>query len=175
MIDKAVDREWDKTVDEAAPEFMSGMVDDLEYITRNERIGRANRLKRKRGTKWLLPIASGILVLIVVLATAFDNKKPGREDIKSLESSLGRIEKRLEALETKIPGIEKSMAPGLLEKKVASTKSRSRDQYHIVRSGDNLSAIAAKYGITVDVLCRLNRLTVEEPIKPDQKLLVSPN
>ena len=60
--------------DEAVPEFMSGMVDELEYIPRNERLGRAGRLKRKHNMKWPLAIAVAVLILIVVLATAFDNK-----------------------------------------------------------------------------------------------------
>ena len=77
-------------------------------------------------------------------------------------------------LETKIARIEDS-APELPEKRAASTQSNSRESYHIVRPGDTLSGIAGKYGLTVEVLCKLNRLTVKDPIKPDQKLLVSPN
>jgi hypothetical protein len=161
---------------EAVPEFMNDIVDDLEYIPRNERLGRAGRLKRKRNAKWLLSVASGVLILLVVLAIAFDNEeKPAREAADSLEAGLFGIDARLGDLETKIALIEKSMNPGFLEKKTAPTMSKSREKYHTVRPGDNLSAIATKYGLTVDVLCKLNQLTVDKPIKPDQKLLVSPN
>jgi len=157
--------------DEAVPEFLSGMVDDLEYIPRNERLGRAGRLKGNHKMKWLLAIAIAALVLIVVLATAFEDKEEGAD---SLEASLARIEARLKTVETKIARIE-DLSPQLLEKGAASTKSSSRESYHIVSPGDTLSGIAGKYGLTVQVLCKLNQLTVDQPIKPGQKLLVSPD
>lgn len=172
MTDKTVKHEKD----EAVSEFMNDLVDDLEYIPRNERLGRAGRLKRKHNAKWLLAVASGVFVLVVVLAIAFDNEeKSARGAADSLEAGLVRIEERLGALETKIALIEKSMNPGFLEKKAASTMSKFQGEYHTVRPGDNLSAIATKYGLTVDMLCKLNQLTVDKPIKPDQKLLVSPD
>jgi cell division protein FtsB len=157
--------------DEAVPEFLSGMVDELEYIPRNERLGRAGRLKRNHKMKWLLAIAIAALILIVVLATAFEDKEEGAD---SLEASLARIEERLKTLETKIARIE-DLSPQLLEKGAASTESSSRESYHIVSPGDTLSGIAGKYGLTVQVLCKLNQLTVDQPIKPGQKLLVSPD
>jgi LysM repeat protein len=173
MIDKIVTQKRDDTVDDAIPEFMAEMVDDMEYIPKNERLGRASRLKRKHRSKWLLTIASGALVLIVVLAIAFDNEeKPAGGAAGSPEAGIVRIEKRLEALETKIALMEKSMRSDPYEKKSKPT-SKPGNRYHTVRPGDNLSAIASKYGITVDRLCRLNRLTIDQPIKPDQKLLVS--
>jgi LysM repeat protein len=159
--------------DEAVPEFLSGMVDELEYIPRNERLGRAGRLKRDHKMKWLLAIAIASLILIVVLATAFEDKA-SKEGTDSLEASLARIEERLKTLETKIARIE-DLSPQLLEKGAASTKSSSRESYHIVSPGDTLSGIAGKYGLTVQVLCKLNQLTVDQPIKPGQKLLVSPD
>ncbi|OQY45762.1 MAG: hypothetical protein B6240_08235 [Desulfobacteraceae bacterium 4572_87] len=130
------------SVDEAVPEFMAGMVDDLEYIPRDERLGRAGK-----------------------------EEKPATG---SLEAGLVRIEKRLEALETKFALMERSMRSDHSKKKGRPT-SKPGTAYHIVRPGDNLSTIASKYGITVDRLCRLNQLTVDKPIKPDQKLLVSRN
>ena len=175
MTHRTVDREKDETIDEAVPEFMSEMVDDLAYISRNERPGRTGRLKRKSTAKWLLAVVAGALVLIVVLATAFDKKNPTREAAESLEAALVRIEERLGALEIKIARFEESIDPRLYEKKATSIKSKSQEGYHTVRPGDSLSAIASKYGLTVDLLCKLNQLTVDKPIKPDQKLLVSPN
>jgi len=173
MNQKTVRHERDDTVDEAIPEFMNDMVDDLEYIPRNERLGRAGRLKRKHRSKWLLTISSGALVLIVVLTIAFDNEeKSAGGAAGSPEAGLVRIEKRLEALETKIVLMEKSMRSDPYKKK-SKPASKPGNRYHTVRSGDNLSAIASKYGITVDRLCQLNQLTIDQTIKPDQKLLVS--
>ncbi|MCF8129373.1 MAG: LysM peptidoglycan-binding domain-containing protein [Deltaproteobacteria bacterium] len=165
------DRTDNRYKEEAVPEFLSGMVDELEYIPRNERLGRAGRLKRSRNMKWLLAIAIAALILIVVLATAFEDKEEGAD---SLEASLARIEERLATLETKIARIE-NLSPELHENGAASTRSSSRERYHIVSPGDTLSGIAGKYGLTVQVLCKLNQLTVDQPIKPGQKLLVSPD
>lgn len=171
MIDKIVTQKRDDTVDDAIPEFMAEMVDDMEYIPKNERLGRANRLKRKHRSKWLLTIASGALLLIVVVAIAFDNgeKSAGGDSPKA---GLVRLEKRLEALEGKIALMEQNMRSDPHQKKSKPTP-KPGNRYHTVRPGDNLSAIASKYGITVDRLCQLNRLTIDQPIKPDQKLLVS--
>ncbi|OQY50707.1 MAG: hypothetical protein B6240_01105 [Desulfobacteraceae bacterium 4572_87] len=175
MNQKTVRHERDDTVDEAIPEFINDIVDDPEYIPRNERLGRAGRLKRKHRSKWLLTIASGALVLIVVLTIAFDNEeKPVRGAAGSPEAGLVRIEKRLEALEAKIALMEKSRNTDPYEKK-SKPASKPGNAYHTVRSGDNLSEIASKYGITVDRLCQLNQLTIDKPIKPGQKLLVSQN
>ena len=168
MTDETVNQDGD----EAFPEFMTEIVDDLEYIPRDERLGWAGRLKRKRNAKWLLPIASGVLILIVVLAIAFDNEgKSGPEASDSLKAGLARIEERLDVLETKIARMEKDR-PDPNETKARST-SKTRPRYHIVLPGDSLSAIAGQYGITVDQLCKLNQLTVDTPIRPGQKLLVS--
>lgn len=170
-----VNRQKDEIIDEAVPEFMAEMVDDLEYIPRNERIGRAGRLKRKTGVTPFLVIASVALIVMVVLAVAFANKKPAGGATGTLEAGLLRIEERLKELETKIARIERSLNPTQNEKEKTVSHPKSRTRYHTVRAGDNLSAIALKYGLTVDRLCQLNRLTVDEPIKPDQKLLVSSN
>ena len=108
MTDKTVKHERD----EAVPEFMNDIVDDLEYIPRNERLGRAGRLKRKYNAKWLPTVASVALVLIVVLAMVFDNEeKSARETADSPETGLARIEERLEVLETKIAVLEKMTQP----------------------------------------------------------------
>ena len=171
MTDKTVKQQKDETVNEAIPEFMTEIVDDLEYVPRNERFGRAGRLKRKHNSKWLLVIASGVLLLIVVLAIVFDNEeKPTREAVSPLTAGFERIEARLDALEAKIARMEESGGLGLHEKKV---RSESGTQYHTVRPGETLSVIAEKYGITVDRLCRLNQLKVDQPIRPGQKLRVS--
>jgi len=160
--------------DGAVPDFISGMVDDLEYIPRNERLGRAGRLKRKQNKKWLLAIALVAIVLVVVSAIFFDNESPPR-DTEALEVSFTRIEGRLTALEEKIAHLEESLGSEILEKKTALSGSGSQKQYHTVVPGDSLSAIATKYGLTVDILCKLNRISADQPIKPNQTLLVSPN
>jgi len=51
--------------------------------------------------------------------------------------------------------------------------SQAKGQYHVVSSGDTLSKIGEKYGISVDELCRLNNMKKTDTIHPGQKLLVS--
>ncbi len=43
---------------------------------------------------------------------------------------------------------------------------------HVVRSGETLSKLAARYGVSVDALQRVNRLDVRSTIHPGQRLLV---
>ena len=165
----------ESNIDGSGPDFMSGMVEDLETIPKNERLGRAARLKRKKSRKRLLLAAAGVIVLVVVWAMAFDGGTSSREVETALNASLLRIKDRLKVLEDKLAQFEERMNADSRHGKAASTEVRARQDYHIVQPGDSLSAIAAKYGLTVDVLCKLNRIKVEDPIKPDQWLLVSPN
>ncbi len=52
-----------------------------------------------------------------------------------------------------------------------STSSLS-DGYHIVRSGDTLSGIAAKYDTSVSELCRLNNITSRTTLHLEQKIKI---
>jgi LysM repeat protein len=53
----------------------------------------------------------------------------------------------------------------------APTPAPNKDAYlHIVASGDTLSRIAAKYGVTVDYLVRLNGITNANLIYPGQRI-----
>jgi len=48
----------------------------------------------------------------------------------------------------------------------------SSDVYHTVRSGENLSTIARRYGTTVSELCRLNGITPQTVINTGRRLVV---
>lgn len=54
---------------------------------------------------------------------------------------------------------------------VASTSSGA--VYYKVKSGDSLSKIAAKQGITIDQLCKLNNLTRKSVLRPGQMIRCS--
>ena len=43
---------------------------------------------------------------------------------------------------------------------------------YVVRQGDNLGRIAAKYGTTVAAICKLNKITAKTVIRPGQRLIV---
>lgn len=57
------------------------------------------------------------------------------------------------------------------QQKMAKRSSRAR--VYKVRSGDTLSKIAKKYGLTVDRLCRLNNISRSKTLKPGQILKCS--
>lgn len=57
------------------------------------------------------------------------------------------------------------------QQQIASRQNRS--QVYKVRSGDTLSKIAKKYGITVDRLCRLNNISKTKTLRPGQILKCS--
>lgn len=46
-------------------------------------------------------------------------------------------------------------------------------RYHKVRSGDSLSKIASQRGVSIDTLCRLNRITRKTTLRPGQVLRCS--
>ena len=48
-----------------------------------------------------------------------------------------------------------------------------KKRYHEVKKGETLYRISKQYGITVDELRRLNKLSPTQPIEVGQKLLVS--
>jgi lipid-binding SYLF domain-containing protein len=56
-------------------------------------------------------------------------------------------------------------------KKAAVAKAKGT--YYVVQSGDTLSGISRKYGISVDELCRLNKIDKNDPIYPGQKIVVT--
>jgi lipid-binding SYLF domain-containing protein len=49
----------------------------------------------------------------------------------------------------------------------------AKGTYHVVQSGDTLSGISKKYGVSVDELCRLNKIEKSDPIHPGQKIVVT--
>jgi LysM repeat protein len=58
----------------------------------------------------------------------------------------------------------------LIEERLADIEKKSK--YHVVERGESLPAIAKKYGLTVDELRNLNKMTSHQHVQPGQKLLV---
>lgn len=103
------------------------------------------------------------------------HEKALRESISKLESSGRLLRRQLDKVARGLEGSQKGMAlkaqkpiPGH-EKAVSGAKGR----YHIVGRGDTLYAIAKKYKISINKLCRLNRISRKEIIRPGQRLLIS--
>jgi len=125
----------------------------------------------------------GAIVLVLIIFILFPSKKNdgSKADFNTLIERVDRIEARLKEIE----GVEERMTALLqshrdsLRKSVTATAGREprvqtgKTRYHEVVRGDNLSSIAAAYGLTLDELCNLNGITPQKPIHPGQKLLVS--
>jgi LysM repeat protein len=47
-----------------------------------------------------------------------------------------------------------------------------KTRVHVVRFGESLSIIAQKYSLSLDDLCRMNRITPRDVIHPGQELKV---
>ena len=52
------------------------------------------------------------------------------------------------------------------------SKAASGRIIYVVRKGDNLGRIAAKYGTTVSAICKLNKMSSKSLIRPGQRLIV---
>lgn len=53
------------------------------------------------------------------------------------------------------------------------TNTKSSSRYHKVVRGETLSSIARKRGVTIDKLCKLNKITRKTKIRPGQRLRYS--
>ena len=131
--------------------------------------------------RYLVYSAIGVFALVVVLVLFSGGKREmSVGDYDSIKAKLGDLEKivvkldgtdrKIAHLESQVKMLERSLSK--LNRPVTSrTKKRT---YHEVRRGETLSRIAQKYGISVEKLCRLNKITPKTLIRPGQKLLVSP-
>jgi len=93
--------------------------------------------------------------------------------LERVEAKLTQIEEGMERivqLESKVKAMDKSIS----ELKPPAAPKTEKARYHEVRQGDNLSVIAQEYGMTVQELCRLNKIAPQTIIRPGQMLLVTP-
>jgi LysM repeat protein len=81
--------------------------------------------------------------------------------VKSLAEKVEILEKR---------PAEKPKPPASPKPQAATPAKR----YHEVKKGETLTGIAKRYGISVEELRRLNRLSPKAALSAGQKLLVSP-
>jgi LysM repeat protein len=95
-----------------------------------------------------------------------------------VNGTLEGIEKKISALQSKIEAARKSSAPSRPKAAVSKTKktsgNRGSTKYYTVVKGDTLYGISRKHGMTVDQLLNINNISKSSPIKPGQKLKLSP-
>jgi uncharacterized protein (UPF0335 family) len=91
----------------------------------------------------------------------------------------GPLTEQLEALNERVEHLEKTLAAGSSRTVAQSQDTREPlavpgGRYHVVQSGDTLYVIAQRYGISVEQLCRLNNMTLNQVIYPGERLMVAP-
>ena len=84
---------------------------------------------------------------------------------------------QVNALALKVESLEKKKQPTAESKAKPSPPSKqavsTEKKYHTVQKGETLYWISKKYGISVEELRKRNNLSVDQPIRTGQKLLVS--
>jgi LysM repeat protein len=101
-----------------------------------------------------------------------------KQYLSKLDESQKFLIPQLDELSQKIDRMEKKIALVAIDTKASvpiHTKALSQTEslYHEVRPGETLFRIAKKHSMSVDKLCRLNRITPKTLLHPGQKLLVS--
>ncbi len=102
-----------------------------------------------------------------------------RQSMSKIDRTGGSLRKGLDKLTQKMDQLQRGMAPPTVKKSAKPTVkkepiSQEKRQYHTVRNGDTLYSIASRYGISLAELRRINNLTPNQDIYPNQKLLVTP-
>ena len=157
----------DPDIDSMGKEFE----EDLKHFREDTMIRsrRSDGFQKYRRTALIIGI--GIVFLIVSMGyISGGTNDAGVADISTITAKLGKMEQGLASLESRVKRLEQSTA----RTKGAVGKEAKGNRYHEVQQGDTLSAIAEKYGITIDELCLFNGITRQTVIRTGQMLLVTP-
>jgi LysM repeat protein len=154
-----------------------------------------------RSDKSLVRYIGGLFFLTILLTVYFAFQQYSLSErfnemalnITNLELRIGGLEKQqaelqakssnsvivneVETLSSKVSALEKRMTLSQANKKSSTDSPKQskavKKRYHEVKKGETLYRISKQYGITVDELRRLNKLSPNQPIEVGQKLLVS--
>ena len=147
-----------------------------------------NYLAEKRN---LILIGAGVLIVVLIFFFfRFSGKDKSTETLVQMEQKLAAIEQKIAALEKQqedlASGPVKSLAEKVerLEKRPtekpkppASPKAQAAPpakRYHKMKKGETLSGIAKRYGLSVEELRRMNKLSPKATPTAGQRLIVSP-
>jgi septal ring factor EnvC (AmiA/AmiB activator) len=118
-----------------------------------------------------LIIANSVLLAAIVLIVLVfgGGQKESSKDLDQIKAKLEQLEERLTRLEGQSADL-----PQRRTKEVEPESRKSEEgRYHVVRTGDTLSGISQRYGMTIGELCRLNGIKRTTVIRVGQRLLVS--
>ena len=165
--------------------------DEEGYSVRSK--NKKNGVAGKPPGKGVFFIAGALAIVVIFLIAGFflrtSNVDPViklrslENRVKQLESRSYRIdwiEEKLEQIEEKnkqfttfMDTFRKLETPPKINTAQTSEK-QTKAVYHDVVAGETLYGISRRYGLTVDLLRRLNTLEPEATIDPAQRLLISP-
>jgi LysM repeat protein len=134
--------------------------------------GRRTRNPPGLNPQWrALIIANSVLLgAIVLIVLVFgDGSKGSSKDLDQIKVKLEQLEERL----TRLEGQSANPPQRRTKKAEPESKKTKEERFHVVRTGDTLSGISERYGMTVEELCRRNGIKRTAVIRVGQKLLVS--
>jgi LysM repeat protein len=109
------------------------------------------------------------------IAEGYDKRIESLENqIKSLQQAQSRLEDTAKSTAERFEKLSRQTLKPQAQASAPKESAPAKPQVHEVRPGDTLYGVAAKYGITLDQLLRLNNLKKNAAIQPGQKLRVSP-
>ncbi len=113
-----------------------------------------------------------------ITASLQAQKDTFREGVTAAVGTGGTMAQQLDLPARKVEALQQKMGSVVKETQAIRTGraepvQAKKAQYHMVVRGESLYRIARKYGLTVDGLCKLNKMTPRQSIYPGQKLLVS--
>jgi LysM repeat protein len=185
--------------DDSELQVDDALLDGSTYSPKRRRTGsgKSKSLRILLGVILVLIFVGGILYFLgkqptgreasslQLKVTTLEQKIAGLE--KQLEELQGKIStsapdqallQRVDALAKKVEALEKQKQPTAESKAKPSPSSKptvsTEKQYHTVQKGESLYGISKKYGISVEELRKQNDLSVDQPLRAGQKLLVSP-
>jgi LysM repeat protein len=157
----------------------------------------AGSIKNDKSLRYIIDLL--VLIILLIAFIGFHQYSLSQQvnematNLTNLELRIGGFEKQqadlqgktansiivneVETLSSKVSELEKRMTPSQTDQKATTDSPKQskavKKRYHEVKKGETLYRIAKQYGITVDELRRLNKLSPNEPIEIGQKLLAS--
>jgi len=86
----------------------------------------------------------------------------------ALKEQLNDLTKEIDQLKKNTAFVAPNYPPSTTQQTLQNTNKR----YHVVRSGETLYQIGERYGISLETICNLNKLSPTQLIRPGQKLRV---
>jgi LysM repeat protein len=108
------------------------------------------------------------------------NSRHLRQSASETDGAIKSLNRKANQLNRGLKGLEKEVA-SVASKTKAIQSAQSKPvipegaRYHVVQPKENLTWIAQKYGMTLQAICRLNKIKQDQVIKPGQRLLVTPS